>query len=175
MNRLLKILLYAVVLFFLFLWLSTIVKSCGADKDATPPATTTADAEDNTEEAYDEEFFEENDGDEDTDVDPSDMSDGTEENIDYTEIDKVVEDKLNNNTTEPASSSTPATSTRPSSNNNSSKVTSGNNRGKYMVMAGSFLIEKNAEGLRKKLVNLGYNNADVVVKTYLINMKCLTN
>lgn len=162
MGRLLKILLYAVVLFFLFLWISTILKSCGSDNDTTPPVTTTAGTDDAPEETYEEDFFEEDNGEQEVDVDPTEMSEETEEQIDYTEIDKVVEDKLNNNQSKPATTQ-PATTSRPSNTNKPTSANSGSSNGKYMVMAGSFLIEKNAEGMRKKLVKLGYDNADIVV------------
>lgn len=165
MSRLLKILLYAVVLFFLFLWLSTIVKSCGSDTGPTP-TTTTAGTDDTPEETYEEDdFFEDEDsGDTDTSSDPSDMgADSDDEQIDYTEIDKVVEDKLNDKKPKPATTSNSRPSQSKPSSNNSTNVTSGSSKGKYMVMAGSFLIKKNAEGMQRRLEKLGYNNSDIVV------------
>ena len=161
MSRLLKILIYAVVLFFLFLWLSTIVKSCGSDKGTTTPSTTTASTEDSAEETYDQDDFFEEEGDE-------SISDESEEpaddQIDYTEIDKVVEDKLNEKEPEPTPVVSRPSQTTPKPNNNRKKtVSKGTSSGKYMVIAGSFLIQNNAENMRKRLNNLGYDNASLVV------------
>jgi len=86
-----------------------------------------------------------------------------DEQIDYTEIDKVVEDKLNDKKPKPATTSNSRPSQSKPSSNNSTNVTSGSSKGKYMVMAGSFLIKKNAEGMQRRLEKLGYNNSDIVV------------
>ena len=158
MSRLLKILIYAVVLFFLFLWLSTIVKSCGSDKGTNDPSTTTASAEEIPEETYDEDdFFE----DEATD-DPSEMTTESEDKIDYTEIDKVVEDKLNQQESKPAKPTTTTTQTKPAKSNNT-RVSKSDSNGKYMVIAGSFLIKDNALDMQKRLSKLGYDNSELVV------------
>ncbi len=155
MSRLLKILLYAVVLFFLFLWLSTIVKSCGADSVSAPTDIAVNASDESNEETYEEDDFFEDEGDDSEESDQEESyEEEDEEQIDYTEIDKVVEDKLNEPTREERSTT---------SNNNNGTVTKGTSSGKYMVIAGSFLIEKNAENMRSRLNNLGYDNASLVV------------
>jgi len=159
MSRLLKILLYAVVLFFLFLWLSSIVKSCGSE--TSTPTTSTAVAEDTQEETYEEDDFFEDEESEDVNeenVYANESDESYEEQIDYTEIDKVVEEKLNDRESDPEYRSNQSTG-----NNRNTNVSKGNSGGKYMVIAGSFLIEKNAENMRRRLNNLGYDNADLVV------------
>lgn len=158
MSRLLKILLYAIVLFFLFLWLSTIVKSCGSDTSTSTPTETADSVDQSSEETYKEDdFFEDEDEtDEESYTDDNDYVDDSEEDqIDYTEIDKVVEDKLND--------PDPEENNNRSSNSQNTTVTKGTSNGKYMVIAGSFLIEKNAENMRNRLNNLGYDNASLVV------------
>lgn len=150
------------MLFFLFLWLSTIVKSCGSDNGTNPPTTTTASTEDTPEETYDEDdFFEDESADKTTD-DPSDMTTESEGKIDYTEIDKVVEDKLSQQESKPAKPTTSPAQSKPVQSNNT-KVSKGNSNGKYMVIAGSFLIKVNALDMQKRLSKLGYNNSELVI------------
>lgn len=163
MSRLLKILLYAVVLFFLFLWLSTIVKSCGADKETTPPSTSTASTAENSEETYDQDDFFEDESEDVSNEDPSEMSNDSEDKIDYTEIDKVVEDNLNKQESKPAKPSTTRPSQPQPSTSNKPTVSKGNSNGKYMVIAGSFLIKDNAKDMQKRLSKLGYDNSELVV------------
>lgn len=162
MSRLLKILLYAVVLFFLFLWVSTLVKSCGSDNTSSSTERIAEATDESSEETYEEDdFFEDDEGEEDEasgedtyEEDAYEEEEDEVEQIDYTEIDKVVEDKLNEPTKDDRS---------PTSNSGNTNVTKGTSSGKYMVIAGSFLIEKNAENMRNRLNNLGYDNASLVV------------
>lgn len=159
MSRLLKILLYAVVLFFLFLWISSTIKSCGAEKSNTDQTEVIADVDEPASSADD--LFEE-EGSESTSTSPSstDNTTTTDNNIDYTEIDRVVE----NNTSPPDEivSTTNTTTTRPASTPRTN-VNSGNSRGKYMVMAGSYLVKDNAQRMERRLKDMGYNQADIVV------------
>ena len=162
MSRLLKILIYAVVLFFLFLWLSTIVKSCGSDNETNAPSTTTSNTDDTTEEIYDEDdFFEDESAEEVTD-DPSEMTTESEDKIEYTEIDTVVQEKLNQQESKPAKPITTTTQTKPTKSNNT-RVSKVNSNGKYMVIAGSFLIKDNALDMKNRLSKLGYENSELVV------------
>ena len=162
MSRLLKILIYAVVLFFLFLWLSTIVKSCGSDNETNAPSTTTSNTDDTTEEIYDEDdFFEDESADEVAD-DPSEMTTESEDKIEYTEIDTVVKEKLNQQESKPAKPMTTTTQTKPTKSNNT-RVSKVNSNGKYMVIAGSFLIKDNALDMKNRLSKLGYENSELVV------------
>lgn len=162
MSRLLKILIYAVVLFFLFLWLSTIVKSCGSDNETNAPSTTTSNTDDTTEEIYDDDdFFEDESADEVTD-DPSEMTTESEDKIEYTEIDTVVKEKLNQQESKPAKPITTTTQTKPTKSNNT-RVSKVNSNGKYMVIAGSFLIKDNALDMKNRLSKLGYENSELVV------------
>tara|TARA_B110000046_G_scaffold100012_1_gene107493 strand:+ start:5080 stop:5691 length:612 start_codon:yes stop_codon:yes gene_type:complete len=162
MSRLLKILIYAVVLFFLFLWLSTIVKSCGSDNETNAPSTTTSNTDDTAEEIYDEDdFFEDESAEEVTD-DPSEMTTESEDKIEYTEIDTVVKEKLNQQESKPAKPMTTTTQTKPTKSNNT-RVSKVNSNGKYMVIAGSFLIKDNALDMKNRLSKLGYENSELVV------------
>ena len=162
MSRLLKILIYAVVLFFLFLWISTIVKSCRSDNGTNAPSTTTSNTDDTTEEIYDEDdFFKDESADELTD-DPSVMTTESEDKIEYTEIDIVVKEKLNQQESKPAKPITTTTKTKPTKSNNT-RISKVNSNGKYMVIAGSFLIKDNALDMKNRLSKLGYENSELVV------------
>ena len=150
------------MLFFLFLWVSTIVKSCGTDKAETSSSTNTASTNESEDETYDEDDFFEDESEEEATDDPSDMTTESDDQIDYTEIDKVVEDNLSeqeSNSVQPANT---RSQTRPTQNN-STRVSKGNSNGKYMVIAGSFLIKDNAIDMQKRLSKLGYDNSELVV------------
>lgn len=151
MSRLLKILVYAVVLFFIFLWISTVYKSCSESENKTASST----SEPIVEATYSaNDFFEEN----------TEESKTNGDAIDYTEIDKVVEEKVNESRPTPTKEVAPdeIVSTSQSTTNNPT-VNQGNENGKYMVIAGSYLIKENAERMRKRIADLGYQQSSLVV------------
>ncbi|HPK08819.1 MAG TPA: SPOR domain-containing protein [Saprospiraceae bacterium] len=153
MSRVLKILSVAIVLFFLYLWVSIFIKSCNKTKDdnifdqvenTSPEETEYVD----TDTTYVEEEV----------IEDKTSEDG-ESVIDYNELDKTIDDAMNNspdNSTTTSSSTTTATE----SNNHS---TASSSSGKYMVICGSFLVKENAEKMKRKLNKLGYNNAETIV------------
>jgi hypothetical protein len=158
MGRSLKIAVYVAVLFLAYLWIATVAKSCNKQ--------TTADSKTNTEmvddladvdsDEFEDDLFEDEEG---SDLDETATTDGmgggtfTEEDdsdtIDYTEVDEIIK---NNSPT-----NTPAKSTSTKSNTKSTYS------GKYMLLAGSYLIEDNAQIMIKKLKKLGYANAEMVI------------
>ena len=150
------------MLFFLFLWVSTIVKSCGNEKN--PTTSIASSTQENSEDTYDRDDFFEDVEDDIASDDPSDMSTESEDQLDYTEIDKVVEDNLNEQESEPAKPVTnrPSSQSKPTTNT-SPRVSKSNSNGKYMVIAGSFLIKDNAQDMQKRLSKLGYDNSELVV------------
>lgn len=161
MNRLLKILLYAVVLFFLFLWISTLFKSCGAESTDTDTK-----VEQIAEESSNSDDFFEEGGSSNTDVAEETTPTETGNNVDYSELDEVVE----KNTTPPSeivSDSAPAKVQKPKpstpARSTNTQVNSGNSKGRYMVIAGSYLVKDNANRMKRRLKDLGYNQSDIVV------------
>jgi len=138
------------------------VKSCGSDNGTNAPSTTTSNTDDTTEEIYDEDdFFEDESADEVTD-DPSVITTESEDKIEYTEIDIVVKEKLNQQESKPAKPITTTTQTKPTKSNNT-RISKVNSNGKYMVIAGSFLIKDNALDMKNRLSKLGYENSELVV------------
>lgn len=161
MGRSLKIAVYVAVLFLAYLWIATVAKSC--NKNAT------ADANNNTEmvegiadvesDEFEDDLFEDEEG---SDLDVTATTDGMgggtytkeeddSDTIDYTEVDAII-----NNTSSKTSSS--PTKSQPKTNNTKSTYS-----GKYMLLAGSYLIEDNAQVMVQKLKKLGYTNAEMVV------------
>lgn len=153
MGRFLKIAVYIAVLFLGYLWIATVAKSCNK--------TSTADSEDNTEmvddiasDEFEDDFFEDEDDSSDEMGGGSDSSNDefdTEGTIDYTEVDEVIEEVR----TPTRKVSTPVS--QPTANSSSSRS------GKYLLLAGSYLIEDNAQVMVNKLRKIGYSNAEVVV------------
>lgn len=149
MNRIVKIAIYVGVLFLVAVWMSTVFKSCNKSAEVTTEETTQVDTE---LDEFEQDFFEE---DLDSEVDySSDMGSGsTTEEVDfepnYEEIDRVLDSKTVETTT------TSTTTTKTPYNTSRS--------GKYMVLAGSYLIEGNAKVMMNKLEKLGYDNTEMVV------------
>ncbi len=157
MGRFLKIAVYIAVLFLGYLWIATVAKSCNKTATANNDDTELVDDiamddefaddffEDETEES-DESLDEMGGGS--TTEDDSDLMDSSP--MDYTEIDEIIEDN------KPTKQTHSAPVKRPTANSTSSSD-------KYLLLAGSYLIEDNASTMVKKLKKMGYNNAEVVV------------
>ncbi len=156
MGRFLKIAVYVAVLFLAYLWIATVAKSC--NKRATADSNNNTEMVDDVTDVYTDEFeddlFEDEEG---SDMDETATTDGmgggndAEENdsniIDYTEVDEIIE---KSNQTRTSTEST-------------TKKTYTSYSGKYMLLAGSYLIEDNAQIMIKKLKKLGYDNAEMVI------------
>lgn len=163
MGRIAKIALYAVVILMLYLWISQLVKSCGNTTKAPNTAQTTeildqeVDFDENTTEEADD-FFENVDDD---DIDVSESTDDGDysfegevvEEIDYSELDKEID---NDDTTDEVTTSNSGGSS------SSSTTFQASSSGSFLVIAGSYLIKDNANGMRNKLNNLGFS-AEVAV------------
>lgn len=169
MGRSLKIAVYVAVLFLAYLWIATVAKSC--NKRAA------ADANENTEmidgiadlgsDEFEDDLFEDEEG---SDYDETAATDGmgggtisdddqTSGGIDYTEIDEIIE-KNKPSTSTPKRKTQPTTTTTTTSTVSSSTPSYS---GKYMLLAGSYLIEDNAKTMVQKLKKLGYTNAEMVI------------
>lgn len=156
MDKYIKIAIYVAVLFFVSIWLSSVVKSCNGSNTDLTEAVTDANSEVSTE--FEEDFFEENLG-EDTEEYESDMGGGavpsdedynaTDFDTDYTEVDEALENKT--------------TQSRTITTTSSYDTKSNSTGGRYMVLAGSYLIKDNARSMVNKLDNIGYDNAEIVV------------
>ena len=160
MGRFLKIAVYIAVLFLGYLWIATVAKSCNK----------TASADDSTEmvddiasgDEFEDDFFGEDEDEEAASTDEMgggsddfETSEGLDSNpIDYTEVDEII-------------AKTKATSSNTSINNRTTtstpKATSSSKNGKFLLLAGSYLMEDNADLMVKKLRKIGYTNAEIVV------------
>jgi len=153
MGRVLKILMYLVLLFLVYLWLSTVFKSCnnGENNVITAAAET---LEDTTEEIVDasqeiadeaDEFFEDED---DVNYEKLDAEE------DWEDEDIYEEDVIETPPTKPAAKpvSKPATPAP-------ARATS--TGGNYLVIAGSYMQKENAQSMKSKLSKLGHD-AEIV-------------
>lgn len=158
MGRILKILAYAVILFLVYLVITGFLKSCNNKKDVAA-----AEVENAIDEDYSgDDYFEDGEvTDTGISVDSDDIF-GEEKpsEINYDEIDKALDEK--ETTAESDYTSTDYT-TPPSSTTTTSNVNSGSSTGDFMVIAGSYIINTNAENMVLKLKRMGYNNAEIVI------------
>ena len=159
MNRVLKIVISAVVLFLLYVWISFVAKSCTNPGKTKEMSNTEEASEDLSmdEEIYDE-YFE---SDEETTDDPgqkseySDVSNTEDDSKKYVEQDySEVQEEDDFSFEEAPATKKKTTSAR--SNDNAS------GSGKYLVIAGSYLIKDNASNMAKRLRNLGYSDAGII-------------
>lgn len=143
MNRFVKIGIAVVVLLLLGFLISTMIKSC--NKSSTREVETTEqDIIKSTSDDFEDDFFEDNlEEENETTSDEITSSDDFDSN--YEEIDQALDETPENVTVTPPTSS------------------ASNNYGKYMVLAGSYLIKENANNMVRKLNNIGYNSAEIVV------------
>jgi len=152
MGRFLKIAVYIAVLFLGYLWIATVAKSCNKSNTASNDDTEMVD-----DIAYEDEFADDffEDEEEDTEESVDEMGGGSEsseefditesETMDYTEIDEIIED------------------TKTESVTHSAPIRQSSSSGKYLLLAGSYLIEDNASQMVRKLKKMGYDNAEVVI------------
>lgn len=168
MGRFLKIAVYIAVLFLGYLWIATVAKSCNkstADSDTTTEQVDGIAAEDE----FADEFFEDEFDATDNDQSLDEMGGGSIANgssdiiesdpIDYTEVDDIIEENKPVATTKRTTTNTTYNSTSNTSTNSNASSRSG----KYLLLAGSYLIEDNARTMVQKLKKMGYADAEVVV------------
>ena len=148
MNKVLKIVMWTLVLAVLYIWLSSIFKSCGnktasiADDIVDGTEEIIDDVEGGVEEVIDgtEELFE----DEEDGIDYADDED-------YDTPEEIVEEIIEEEEVDPTP---PARYTKNTSTSTASS-------GSYMLIAGNYLVESNANSMKEKLQNLGYGSAEI--------------
>ena len=160
MGRALKILAYAVILFLTYLLITATLKTCSkSDNDVA-----SAEIENSIDEGegFEDDYFEDGiDEIESTTADEEDDFFGATdsvEDIDYEEIDQALEgtkQKKSANPTPDVDYTTPSVPER----STTSSLSSGN----YLVIAGSYIINTNAENMVLKLKRMGYDNAEIVI------------
>ena len=177
MNRILKILFLAVIFFMGYLWFGQLFKSCNKPKSDIGQFASEMDSEDAVS-LPDEDFFEDDTladafDDESTSTSSSvDKPAGTEP-IDYNKLDEIIDNKNNiagsvTPVEPPVVSNPPAN--KPKTDNkpanqipNTPAVNYDSGGGDFMVIAGSYLVEANANEMVQTLKKLGFPGAEKVV------------
>ncbi len=146
MNKILKAIIYILILTFLYLWLSTVFDSCGEKTDT---------AVEETENTLDDVLGDEDLTDFTSTGDSDDEFESDDEETSYEEVAAEQAEDISNDLTEPLqeTASTPPVSA-PRYNEDSSVP--------YLIVAGSFSQEGNANTLVDKLRRMGYNDAEKV-------------
>jgi len=163
MGRIIRIIVWGIIVFSFFYFISSVYKSCSAPKQDSTTIESEATLDDSLEEdEYSDEFFEdEPDTSEEIetffeDEVPSRI-DEEDSDIDF-EMERIPAESNNSkpstNTSQPKSTPPSTTKTPPPS------TATG---GKYFVITGSFLMKENADKMISKLNKLGYRNAEMVI------------
>ena len=153
MERILKILVISIFAFLLILWIATVFNTCN-DKKADDNIQTEmvddsiggSDEVDLTEDIFEDDSTA-------TTTDDQSVSDkatakSNEEDInDYTDYSGEVKNEKAKVASTPAKTSKPKQKTQPASS-----------KGRYLVVAGSYLVKGNAEKMKKRLYDLGYDS-----------------
>lgn len=146
MGKVFKIVGWIVLLIFIYIYFSTVLKSCGSETPSSAAdaiANGTEEFIDDTGEAISdasEELFEDED---------IGYTDGDEKIEEFESEEEVVEEIIEEETIE----NTPPPT----------RYTQSVSSGQYMLIAGNYLVESNANEMRRKLSNLGFGNAEVAI------------
>jgi len=145
MNKILKAIIYILVLTFLYLWLSTVFDSCGKKDEAVVEET-----ENTLDDVLGEDLTDLSSTDED-----SDEFEAEEGEISYEDLASEPVEEISNDLTVPLeeTASSPIVESPSYSSSNSAP---------FLIVAGSFSQEGNANSLVDKLRRMGYNDAEKV-------------
>lgn len=155
MEKILKIIIGVILAILIFMWLSSVFKSCGSSSnDLLDETSVIEDPIDYSDDDFDDDFFEDDlESDEPDDEVVEDVippKDDVYEEVEVVKEEPIIEER-------PVIKERP-TQTEPKPTTNAKSYDS-----KYMVLAGSYLIKSNAESMVTRLKNQGYSNAEVVV------------
>lgn len=149
MGKLFKIIVWIIVLIVIYIWFSTVLKSCNSSSSALEGITKVAEGVTEDIEGsipdIDGETFEAEEG----------FNDGSENTIEEQELDYSSEDELAD--LESALQDDVEETPPPE------RYTRSTSSGQYMIIAGNYLVESNATEMNSKLRNLGYDNAEVAI------------
>ncbi|MBK9256166.1 MAG: SPOR domain-containing protein [Saprospiraceae bacterium] len=169
MGRIVKVLLYTLVILIMYFWITAIMRASKKSKEAENiPVVSQDSIADITDET---EIYDESER-------PISNDDIVNGKIPYKEVDKTL-DELTTNKKSPETNSNPVQNTtpasKPASQNQDAKkpaikpeepkvyTDQTSTEGDYLVMAGSYLLEENANKMAAKLRSLGYSNAGVSI------------
>lgn len=151
MGKLFKIIVWIVVLTVIYIWFSTVIKSCNHRSSSSA----LDDISNSVEEIAED--IESNIPDIDGDTfEPEGSLDESDNTIEEQEIDYSTEDELAD--LESALQDDIIEETPPPE-----RYTRSTSLGQYMIIAGNYLVESNANEMNSKLRNLGYNSAEVAI------------
>lgn len=156
MERVLKILVIGIFAFLLILWISTVFTTCNSKKSNEITQTEQQiDSLDNAEEIdLDEDIFSDT---EDEEKAANNNTKTEEENIDdYIDYSGDAEKSTTNKKKAKASTSSNNAST--ASKPKQKKQVASNSNGRYLVVAGSYLVKDNAIKMKNRLYDLGYSS-----------------
>jgi cell division septation protein DedD len=162
MSRIVRIIVWAIILFAFYFFISTVVKSCGSSENK-------AQLTDEDTEMLDDNF-EDTGGDYFEDSEDDFEGTGEEDSREDSSEDSASQDKEQETFEEPVASSAvekPASEKAPSKINvekpNPPSNTVSSSSGKYLVVTGSFLMKENADKMIRKLKKMGYSNAGMII------------
>jgi cell division septation protein DedD len=181
MSRVLKIVSVAVLIFLSYMWITVLTKSCNKPKEIEFPNQKEVVHNNGEDEFGKEDFFDESDTIAQNTPSPNPTQTPAKEPIDYTEIDKTLQEHKEENA-KPQPESKPANptesplkskETKPvekpilkptikSVSNKESKPIVVEKSGNYVVIAGNYLVESNADAMIKRLKKAGFSAEKVI-------------
>ncbi len=158
MNTVIKLLLYLLVTLLLVSWLITVARSCNDQKQATRVETVQIEYEGKDAGELMEELETEADFAEELDQILDEEEEGELDYSQFTEKDKEAREKVEEKEKEKANV---ATSNRKEDPPPPARKVQSSSSGDYLVIAGSYIVPRNAKKHRDKLTDMGYR-AEVV-------------
>lgn len=181
MSRVLKIVSVAVLIFLSYMWITVLTKSCNKPKEIEFPNQKQVVQNNGADEFGKEDFFDESDTISTDTVTSHPAPNNTKEPIDYTEIDKTLQEhkeegskpqattKSTNPVATPQKSKEPKPIEKPIAkpiikaiSEKEIKPTVAEKSGNYVVIAGNYLVESNADAMIKRLKKAGFSAEKVV-------------
>ena len=181
MSRIVRIIVWAIILFAFYFFISSVFKSCSIKKDPAPSFEKETEMVDSdygeSGDESDSEYFEDTgddydatdaaDGESDFD-DPISSSAVNSEGQNITESGREIQEDVANETENSDSDNTTDSATNEVEETTSSSSTytssaSHSLSGKYLVVSGSFLMESNADNMISKLNKMGYDGAGKII------------
>lgn len=152
MERILQILIISIITFLLALWIITGINSCNnknpdAGDEIVADSTTTSDTIELTDDVF---------GDTVSVIDSASMDPAVANTSNNSQLTDYVD---NGSASEPANTVENAAP----ANKPAAKTSSSSGSGKaYMIVAGNYIDKSNAEVMKKKLLELNFNNSEIV-------------
>lgn len=157
MGKTIRIIIYVAIMLLIFIWLTKFANGCNTRQHVDPIV---LDENGIAQEQQEEDLFE---GEEELSSEDSDeLFESDEEPIDYSALDEAIEKSFDKTSDDSEFQSEEVTKEYPQETQTYNYTSSESNTGNYIIIAGSYLVEDNANNMVGKLDRMGYDAEKLV-------------